>query len=89
MTLYCVKEKRDLQFWTNQWEQWKLRGDLRFMANITPDQLPEGIWDPWEVRHHNVYINGILRDVVGVEAFASMRSPSSRYKHTFVIAVKR
>jgi hypothetical protein len=58
------------------------------VAFAGPDwKLPEGMWEPWDMTGHPVTINGVETIIRGVDAFASMRSPSSPYRHGFCILV--
>lgn len=50
-------------------------------------KLPEGMWEPWDMSGHMATINSVEVKIVGIEAFASYRSPDSPYRHNFCIIV--
>ena len=53
---------------------WRLRFEL-------------GEWEPWDIRGETVLLGGVEVKVLGVDAFASPRSPESPYRHTFAVVV--
>lgn len=49
--------------------------------------MPEGMWEPWDMTDHEAIINGVPVKITGVEAFCSARSPDSPYRHSFCLLV--
>lgn len=45
--------------------------------------LPEGMYDPDQLRGETILLCGVEVRVIGVETFAIPRSPSSPYRHSF------
>ena len=50
-------------------------------------KLPEGMWEPWDLRGETVKLAGVEVKITGVDAFCIARSPSSPYRLSFALMV--
>jgi len=50
-------------------------------------KLPEGMWEPWDLRGETVLLCGVEVKILAVDAFAIMRSPDHPYRHSFALLV--
>lgn len=55
---------------------------------ISAGQLPDGIWDPFDLAGETVLLDGIKQRVLGVEAFCVHRTPEHPYRLAFGIVVR-
>lgn len=68
-------------------QYWHEISGLGKVAEIGPDHLPHGMYDPRQLRGHDVEIDGVVYRVKAVETFAIPRSPSHPYRDWFGLVI--